>query len=99
MISHERLMAVEASARLSESCASDEKRTFRRGDRGNRIHVDPEHSIWPYFWVAVAAWIGLALIRPAGVNPIGIAAALAALTALALLLVGTIQAIRRRRNE
>lgn len=53
-------------------------------------------SVWPYFWVALALWIVLALLRPPGVNPVGIGAALAALTAVVLLIVGIAQAIRQR---
>ena len=57
--------------------------------------MERQSSIWPYFWVAVGLWIALTLVRPAGVNPVSFGAALAAITAVALLVIGIARAIRR----
>jgi membrane associated rhomboid family serine protease len=63
-----------------------------------RIRMLRDFNVWPYFWMAILVWVGLGVTRPPGMSPFSIGAALGAVTALVLLVIGIIQAIKRRRT-
>ena len=58
--------------------------------------MDPGFSVWPWFWGALFLWVGFSVTQPPGFTPWTIAAGLAALSTIALLILGIVLAIRRR---
>lgn len=67
--------------------------------QGYPYSVDRDFSVWPWFWGALALWIGFSVSQPPGFTPWTVAAGLAALSTVALLVLGIVQAVRRHREK
>jgi len=60
--------------------------------------TDLEFNAWPWFWLCVVIWVGASVTRPPGFTAFSVMGIFGALSALALLVIGILNAIRRRRG-